>query len=154
MNAALLAAIQLAAITAHHQGGLTVDLRDHQNTAPVRDTGRHSADVTDRESGKVRVLSRQCGTCIFRPAGRELFGARRVDEVIRANVDVGALLTCYSTLPYGPYPEFGPAVCAGFWTRHGMATAAGRIARFMLGIVRVAPPGSSSGTAATAGEER
>jgi len=113
---------------------------------------RHPADVIDRDSGHVRVLSRQCTTCIFRPAGRGLFGASRVDEVIRRNVDSGALLTCHSTLPYGPYPEFGPAVCAGFWTRHGLATAAGRIAKFMLGIVRVAPPGPSSETDTT-GEE-
>jgi len=113
---------------------------------------RDPADVIDRDSGKVRVLSRQCTTCIYRPAGRELFGASRVDEVIRSNTDAGALLTCHSTLPYGPYPEFGPAVCAGFWTRHGLATAAGRIAKFMLGIVRVAPPGPSSETDTT-GEE-
>jgi hypothetical protein len=35
------------------------------------------------------------------------------------------------------------AVCAGFWARHGMNTAAGRIARFMLGVVRIAPPGGA-----------
>lgn len=102
---------------------------------------RHPADVIDRKSGKVRVLRSRCATCITRPEGRELFGASRADEVIRRNIDTGALLTFHSTLPYGPYPEFGPAVCAGFWARYGLATAAGRIAEFMLGVIRVTPPG-------------
>jgi hypothetical protein len=71
---------------------------------------RDPSDVVDSGSGKVRVLSRRCSTCVFRTEGRELFG---------------------------------PAVCAGFWARHGMETAAGRIAKHLLGIVRVVPPGST-----------
>jgi hypothetical protein len=110
---------------------------------------RHPADVVDPDSGKVRVLIRRCETCVFRAEGRELFSLARVEDVVRHNVDVGALLTCHSTLPYGPYPEYGPAVCGGFWARHGKETAAGRIARFMLGVIRVLPP-KSSGEAATA----
>jgi hypothetical protein len=101
---------------------------------------RHPADVIDCESGKVRVLSRQCPTCIFWPGNAMCLPPGRFEAIIRRNVEVGALLTCHSTLPYGPYPEFGPAVCAGFWARHGMKTAAGRTAKFMLGIVRVDPP--------------
>jgi hypothetical protein len=90
------------------------------------------------------VLRKQCATCIFRAEGRELFGLDRVDDVIRGNVDASALLTCHSTLPYGPYPDFGPAVCAGFWARHGPITAAGRIAKFMIGVTRIAPPGEGA----------
>lgn len=105
---------------------------------------RHPADVIDRESGKVRVLRKHCRTCVFRPEGRDLFGEARVDELIARNVAAGALLTCHSTLPYGDHPEFGPAVCAGFWARHGMKTAAGRMARFVLGVVRPMPPGGAS----------
>lgn len=100
-------------------------------------TAKHPADVLSGD-GKVGVLSRRCSTCIFRRD--QPFGADRAAEVIERNVAAGALLTCHSTLPYGPYPEFGPAVCAGFWVQHAMSTAAGRIARFMLGIIRVEPP--------------
>lgn len=116
---------------------------------------RHPADVIDRESGKVRVLSRCCGTCIFRAGNAMALAPGRFEDIIRGNVDAGSLLTCHSTLPYGPYPEFGPAVCAGFWARHGMKTAAGRIAKFMLGVIRVAPPaGQEAATAAGAEAER
>ena len=100
---------------------------------------RHPSDVIDRDSGKVRVLSRRCSTCLFRRD--HPFGEDRAREVIETNVARGALLTCHSTLPYGPYPEYGPAVCAGFWSARGLATAAGRIAARLIGIVRVDPPG-------------
>jgi hypothetical protein len=114
---------------------------------------RHPADVVDRESGKVRVLSRRCETCLFRPGNLMCLPPGRFEEVVRRNVDAGALLTCHSTLPYGDHPEFGPAVCAGFWVRHGMSTAAGRIARHLLGIVRVTPPEGKTDAATAAGEE-
>jgi hypothetical protein len=100
-------------------------------------TARQPHDVIGGD-GKVRVLSRRCGTCLFRPG--HPFGEDRAAEVIEANVARGALLTCHSTLPYGPHPDFGPAVCAGFWARHAMQTAAGRIAQFVLGVTRIKPP--------------
>jgi hypothetical protein len=98
---------------------------------------KHPSDVLT-DDNKVRVLSRRCSTCLFRKG--HPFGEERGAEVIAANVTAGALLTCHTTLPYGDHPDFGPAVCAGFWARHAMQTTAGRMARFVLGIVRIAPP--------------
>lgn len=103
---------------------------------------RDPSDVLDHAAGKVRVLAARCQTCVFRAEGREIFGEDRCEEVIRRNVEANALLTCHETLPYGPHPEFGPAVCAGFWARHGLATAAGRLAR-LIGLVRLLPPGDA-----------
>lgn len=104
---------------------------------------KHPADVLTADN-RVRVLRKRCETCVFRAEGREFFGEELIEELIARNVSAGALLTCHSTLPNGLYPEFGPAVCAGFWARHGLSTAAGRIARFMLGVVRPMPPGEDS----------
>ena len=106
-------------------------------------SSRRATDVIGGD-GKVRVLSRRCDTCLFRRD--QPFGAGRAAEVIEANVAAGALLTCHSTLPYGAHPDFGPAVCAGFWAQHAMSTAAGRIARFMLGITRIDPPEEGPGS--------
>lgn len=111
-----------------------------RTTTPVtgEGAGRHPADVIDPATGKVRVLAHRCGTCIFyREVSERLAG--RAEEIIRENVARNALLTCHATLPYGDHPDFGPAVCAGFWGKHGMQTAAGRIAR-LIGIIRVPPP--------------
>lgn len=110
---------------------------------------KHPADVIG-DDGKVRVLSRRCDSCLFRRG--HPFGERRAAEVIKANVDRGALLTCHKTLPYGPHPEFGPAVCSGFWAAHAMETAAGRMAKVLLGITRIAPPDDEI-AAVTAGED-
>lgn len=100
---------------------------------------REPHDVLDPETRKVRVLARRCKTCIFWDDDRMHLGPERTAEIIDGNVEAGALLTCHSTLPYGEHPEFGPAVCAGFWAEH-RNVAAGRIAERMLGTVRIEPP--------------
>jgi hypothetical protein len=51
------------------------------------------------------------------------------------------------------HPDFGPAVCAGFWAQHAMSTAAGRMARFLLGVTRIAPPDDQP-SAPESGEDR
>lgn len=113
------------------------------NGDPVAMSERHPADVIG-DDGHVRVLSHRCSTCIFRRGAPMGLTQARFEEVVCDNVDAGALLTCHATLPYGAHPDFGPAVCAGFWARHGMQTAAGRLARFMLGITRIEPPEEAS----------
>jgi hypothetical protein len=112
---------------------------------------RKAAHDVIGDDGRVRVLTRRCGNCLFRRG--QPFGAGRAAEVIEANVASGALLTCHTTLPYGAHPDFGPAVCAGFWARHGMQTAAGRIAGFMLGITRINPPEDREAAATAAARE-
>jgi hypothetical protein len=100
-------------------------------------------DVVDAATGKVRVLKARCATCIFWRDGRSPIGEERTDEVIAANVRAGALLTCHSTLPYGSYRDFAPAVCAGFWAEHS-GVPAGRIAERLIGVERVDPPAVGS----------
>ena len=105
---------------------------------------RAPGDIIDRATGRVRVLSRRCDTCLFRRQGRQMFGEDRVAEVTAANLEAGALLTCHGTLPYGENPDFGPAACAGFWARHHRDVLAGRYALLFLGIIRVDPPRKTS----------
>jgi hypothetical protein len=103
-------------------------------------TERDPSDVIDHGCGKVRVLSQRCDTCVFWPGNRMGLAPGRFEQIVDGNVAAGALLTCHATLPYGPYPDFGPAVCAGFWAKHRHETGAGRIAERSIGIVRVVPP--------------
>jgi hypothetical protein len=101
-------------------------------------TRRADTDVTDRAAGRVRVLAPACSTCIFGPGS--IVSAARRDEVTRANLEAGALLTCHATLTGNPHGAV-PAVCAGFWARHGRDTLCGRLAYAFLGVTRVRPPG-------------
>lgn len=100
---------------------------------------RGPSDVLDRETGRVRVLARQCRTCLFRRGNPCHLPPGRAEQVIGENLERDTLLTCHVTLPYGEYPCFGPAVCAGFWRRHWRDVLTGRLA-YMIGIVRVEPP--------------
>lgn len=100
-----------------------------------------SPSVLDPATGKVRVLDWLCGTCVTRkdnPLGAD------GETVIQRNLNADALLTCHSTLPWGPYPGTAPAVCAGFWARHAGAVTPGRLA-LVLGITRVPAPGPEPG---------
>jgi hypothetical protein len=111
------------------------------DTREGRDVARRDpADVLDEETGKVRILRQRCSTCVFRPGDLMLLGPERFRDLIDRNLAAGAMLTCHQTLPYSDNPDFGPAVCAGFWARHGLSTAAGRIAAVVIGLVRIAPP--------------
>jgi len=98
-----------------------------------------AGDVLDRETGRVRVFRRRCSTCVFRPGNLMHLVPGRLEQLVAENVERGALLTCHQTLPYGVHPELQPAVCAGFWARHGMETPAGRLAR-VIGLARPVPP--------------
>lgn len=96
------------------------------------------ADVTDRATGRVRVLAPACKTCIYGP--RSIVSAARRDEVTRQNLEADALLTCHATLRGNPQGA-RPAVCAGYWARHWRDTLCGRLAYAFIGITRVRPPG-------------
>lgn len=93
----------------------------------------------DHEVGKVRVLSRRCDTCIFWPDDRSAVDQKVAQEVIQRNLDNDALLNCHSTLRE-VLPDFGPAVCAGFWASHKRRVRAARFALAFIGIIRVDPP--------------
>lgn len=100
---------------------------------------REPWDVLDPDTRQVRVLAQRCDSCIFWTDDRAAVDPDHARQVIEANVAAGALLTCHSTLP-AYNPEFGPAVCAGFWAKHRRQTACGRLAEHVMGVVRVDPP--------------
>jgi hypothetical protein len=95
-------------------------------------------DVGDRVTGKTRLLSERCSTCIMRPAGERIpLTNERVREFVNAAVEAGSFVVCHSTLPTsGTGAE--PAVCRGFADRYD--TAALRLIRALWGFVEVAPP--------------
>lgn len=94
------------------------------------------ADVTDRATGRVRVMAPACKTCIYGPGS--IVAAARRDEVTAANLRAEALLTCHATLG-GNEHGAPPAVCAGYWARYWRDTVCGRLA-YLIGVIRVRPP--------------
>lgn len=85
------------------------------------------------------MFSEKCSTCIFWPGNRMHLREGYLQDIIRENVERGALLTCHQTLPYGDALD-EPTACHGFWSGYGLKTTAGIIARFAIGIIFVNPP--------------
>lgn len=88
----------------------------------------------------LRVLTEKCGTCIFRPGNRMRLNPGRLREMTEGAVQQGGYITCHDTLTYGANPDFGPAVCRGFYDAHGHRSNLVRIMQRLSGIAEVAPP--------------
>jgi hypothetical protein len=91
-------------------------------------------------SGRPRLLSERCSTCVFHPGNRMHLREGRLQELVRDNVNAGAALTCHQTLTYGEHPGFGEAVCRGFYDAVGDRTNVIRVIHRLGGFAEVDPP--------------
>lgn len=94
------------------------------------------------DDGRPHVLSEKCSTCVFHRGNRMHLAEGRLAELIDQNVDAGTALICHKTLPYGEHPEFGEAVCRGFYDAVGERTNVIRVINRIGGFREVPPPGS------------
>ena len=111
----------------------------------MEDMTRGSGDqisVADHKQRKTRVLSRQCDTCIFKPGNPMLLEPGRLRDMVNEALSTQKFIVCHDTLPYGPHPRYGPAVCRGFYDRYD--TQALQLARRLWGIVEVPPPATAA----------
>ena len=83
------------------------------------DDGGHAPDwrqdITDPATGLSRLLSERCGTCILRPGDPMYLGPERTAAFIRQVLAAGSYVVCHQTLTYGDFPDYGPAICRGFF---------------------------------------
>lgn len=90
--------------------------------------------------GKLRVLTEKCSTCVFHPGNRMRLNPGRLQDLVQQNLSAGAALVCHATLTYGDHPDFGPALCRGFYDAHGYKVNVVRIMQRLDGITEVPPP--------------
>ena len=91
-------------------------------------------------TGRPRLLSEKCSSCVFRPGNLMSLREGRLRDLIEDNVAAGAALTCHQTLSYGDHPEFGEAVCRGFYDTVGTRTNIIRVMERLGGFAEVEPP--------------
>jgi hypothetical protein len=72
-------------------------------------------DITDPATGLSRLLSERCPTCILRAGDPMHLGPSRTAAFIRQTLDAGSYMVCHETLSYGDFPDYGPAICRGFF---------------------------------------
>jgi hypothetical protein len=88
--------------------------------------------------GFVHVRAEKCSTCVFHPGNRMRLPPGRLKDLVDQNVTNQAALVCHQTLPYGPNPELGEAICRGYFDGPGADTLPMVLARAM-DVVREVP---------------
>lgn len=102
-------------------------------------SGTSTQDITDAATDKSRLLSQRCSTCVFRSGNpMHLSPGRLADLLAEALPD--SYIVCHQTLTYGPHPEYGPAICRGFYDSFARVSLAIRLLRAFQRIIEVPPP--------------
>jgi hypothetical protein len=64
----------------------------------------------------------------------------RVRDMVDESIAAGGAITCHKTLRYGEHPEFGEAMCRGFYDAVGDRTNIIRVVHRLGGFAEVPPP--------------
>jgi hypothetical protein len=104
------------------------------------DTGDWRQDISDPATGLSRLLSERCATCILRPGDPMYLGAERTAAFIRQVLAAGSYVVCHDTLTYGDFPDYGPAICRGFFDAYRDRSRDLLILRAGRRLTEVPPP--------------
>lgn len=91
-----------------------------------------------------RLLAEKCETCIFRAGNPMRLRPGRVKQMVDESLAGGGFITCHKTLPYGEHPNFGEAICRGFFDAHGPNSQVLRSWLRLGPFDEVTPPGGVS----------
>ena len=97
-------------------------------------------DITDPATGLSRLLSERCSTCILRPGDKMHLGPEQTAAFVRRVLAEGTFVVCHQTLTYGDNPDFGPAICRGFFDAFAGRSPALRLLRAFGRLIEVGPP--------------
>lgn len=108
-------------------------------------------DITDPTTGKSRLLTHQCATCIFRPGNPMHLDLGRLADLVSDALNRGSYIVCHDTLTYGPHPDVGPAICRGFHDAYRHRSLAIRLMYAFNNITEVPPPAEHANPRTTSG---
>lgn len=97
-------------------------------------------DISDPATGLSRLLSERCGTCILSPGDPMYLGPERTAAFIRQVLAERSYVVCHDTLTYGDYPDYGPAICRGFFDSYRDRSRDLLILQAGRRLTEVAPP--------------
>ena len=67
-------------------------------------------------------------------------GAEHTAAFVRQALDAGSYVVCHQTLTYGDHPDFGPAICRGFFDAYATRSPALRLLQAFAGSPRSSRP--------------
>jgi hypothetical protein len=97
-------------------------------------------DITDPATGLSRLLSERCPTCILRPGDKMHLGPDRLRAIITPTLAAGTFVVCHDTLTYGDFPDYGPAICRGYFDAYAGQSPALILLRAARRLTEVPPP--------------
>lgn len=98
-------------------------------------------DITDSATGLSRLLSERCATCIMSAGDPMHLGPERTAAFIRHALEADSYVVCHDTLSDGDFPDYGPAICRGFFDAFGDRTRDLLLLRAARRLTEVPPPG-------------
>ena len=132
-------ACQASRLTSEPGPGTAEAQAEDEDGAEAEGTGVPQ-DITDPATGLSRLLSGRCSTCILRPGDKMHLGPEQTAAFVRRVLAEGTYVVCHQTLTYGDYPDFGPAICRGFFDAHAGRSPALRLLRAFGRLTEVDPP--------------
>lgn len=87
-----------------------------------------------------RLLSEKCSSCIFRPGNHMSLRPGRIKDMVDSSIAGGGSITCHQTLCYGEFPDYGEAMCRGFYDAVGEGTNVIWVMHRLGGFDEVPPP--------------
>ena len=100
-----------------------------------------SESCYDPVTHRPRLLARQCATCVLLPGNLMRLRPGRLREMVTEALQQGSQgIICHDTLSYGPHPDFGGALCRGFYDAYGPQSNFIRVIERIGGFTEVDPP--------------
>jgi hypothetical protein len=122
--------------------------RAEEQAGPAQDragsAGSGPQDITDPATGGSRLLSERCATCILAAGDRMYLGPERLRAIIAGALAAGTFVVCHDTLTYGDHPDYGPAICRGFYDAYADRSPALTMLRACHRLVEVPTPPASA----------
>ena len=126
-------------LTSELRAGAAEAEAEDEDGAEAEGTGLPQ-DITDPATGLSRLLSGRCSTCILRPGDKMHLGPEQTAAFVRRVLAEGTYVVCHQTLTYGDYPDYGPAICRGFFDAFAGRSPALRLLRAFGRLIEVDPP--------------
>ncbi len=112
------------------------------SVSSMRNPGSGKASCFDPVTHRPRLMAAQCPTCIFRPGNPMNLRPGRLRQMVSDALREGCQgVICHDTLSYGPHPDFGGALCRGFYDTVGYRNNFVRVMERLGGFTEVGLPG-------------
>jgi hypothetical protein len=72
-------------------------------------------------------------------------GAEHTAAFVRQALEAGTYVVCHQTLTYGDHPDFGPAICRGFFDAYASRSPTLRLLQAFSRLTEAEPPQPEAG---------